>query len=68
MIIVKTELPDTKFQANMIETLNEYSTATNYNPNQVQTQAGKLTLARWPMRVKIWSGEWKTGLGEWNFV
>ena len=32
------------------------------------SQAGKLALARSPMRVKIWSGEWKTGLGEWNFV
>ena len=31
-------------------------------------QAGKLALALSPMRVKIWPGEWKTGLGEWNFV
>ena len=31
-------------------------------------QAGKLALTRLPMRVKIWLGEWKTGLGEWNFV
>ena len=31
-------------------------------------QAGKLALARSPMRVKIWPGKWKTGLGEWNFV
>ena len=31
-------------------------------------QAGKLALARSPMRVQIWPGEWKTGLGEWNFV
>ena len=27
-------------------------------------QAGKLALARSPMRVKIWLGKWKTGLGE----
>ena len=33
-----------------------------------QEQAGKLVLARSPMQVKIWLGEWKTGLGEWNFV
>ena len=31
-------------------------------------QAEKLALGRLPMRVKIWLGEWKTGLGEWNFV
>ena len=31
-------------------------------------QAGKLALARSPMQVKIWLGEWKTGLGKWNFV
>ena len=31
-------------------------------------QAGKLALARSPMWVKNWLGEWKTGLGEWNFV
>ena len=30
-------------------------------------QAGKLALARSPMRVKIWSGEWKTGQGKQNF-
>ena len=29
-------------------------------------QAGKLALARSPMRVEIWPREWKTGLGEWN--
>ena len=31
-------------------------------------QAGKLALARSPMRVKIWPGKWKTGLDEWIFV
>ena len=31
-------------------------------------QAGKLALARLPMRVKIWLDECKTGLGKWNFV
>ena len=37
--------------------------------NNIQcVQAGKLALARSPMRVKIWLGEWKTGLGKWNFV
>ena len=34
----------------------------------LSVQAGKLALARSPMRVKIWPGEWKTGLDEWNFV
>ena len=34
----------------------------------LQMQAGKLALARSPMRVKIWQGECKTGLGKWNFV
>ena len=29
-------------------------------------QAGKLALARSPMRVKIWPGEWETGLAKWN--
>ena len=32
------------------------------------SQAGKLTLDRSPMRVNIWRGKWKTGLGKWNFV
>ena len=39
-----------------------------YMQNDSHIQAGKLALARSPMRVKIWPGEWKTGLGKWNFV
>ena len=31
-------------------------------PHWVKHQAGKLALVRSPMRVKIWPGEWKTGL------
>ena len=34
----------------------------------VHEQAGKLALSRSTMRVHIWLGEWKTGLGKWNFV
>ena len=30
--------------------------------------AGQLVHARSPIRVKIWSGEWKTGLDKWNFA
>ena len=33
-----------------------------------QTQTGKLVLARSPMRVKYWLGEWKRGMGKWNYV